>query len=149
MAACWGGSRRQSCIGCLGFAAALGGFIGLGFGRIFSGFVVGLGGGFLVLAAVRQVLLLAGLEVSLVPAAALEAESRRRKELLQPGFAAFGPLPKWSVADLLQVFQLVAAGLTLILIYRHGRISRRRIGTPYVRTRRIRFKSRRRRGVPL
>src|SRR6185312_1717973 len=144
-------SAHRSFIGCLGFSAALGGLLGLGLGGFFSRLGLGLGFGdrLLVLAAVCQVLLLAGFEVRLVPAAAFQTEGWRRHEFLQPGFAAFRTLLQWCVADFLQDFQLVAAGLALILIYRHGLVSRKWAGAPYVRTCRACFKSRRRRGVPL
>src|SRR5690606_13622950 len=74
-------------------------------------------------------LVLVGLEVGLVPAAALEAEHGRGHQLLQLVPAAFGAFLQWRVGDLLQHFDLRAAGRTLVLVEWHGRDYTKVMGT--------------------
>src|SRR5690606_2484590 len=76
--------------------------------------------------ASRAVLFVTGLEIGLVPAAALEPETRRRHQARQCLLAAFGAFPQRRVADLLQLFQHGGTGFTLVLIDGHGFLQRER-----------------------
>src|SRR5204862_7637513 len=63
--------------------------------------------------------LLIALEVGLVPAAALEAETRRRYQPSQPRLTAVGAFAQRRVAHLLQRVEIVAARGTTIFVDRH------------------------------
>ncbi len=74
-----------------------------------------------VLAGQVALALLVRLEIGLVPAAAREAEHRRRHQAQQRVLAAFGALPQRLVGELLQRLQVVVALLALVFVDRHGR----------------------------
>src|SRR5580700_408539 len=91
--------------------------LGLAFALAF-GLALGLG---LVFLAAEQITfaLLVGFEVRLVPARALEAEHRRRHQLLQRAFAAGRALTERCVADFLHYLGVVLAGLAFVFVERH------------------------------
>ena len=70
--------------------------------------------------AARQVFLRAGLEIGLVPAAAAQAEARHGQHLLELRRLAGRAIDQRRGADLLDGFQLMTAGSTLIVIHGHG-----------------------------
>src|SRR5205807_4246522 len=92
------------------------------FGR-FGLFRLGLRFGLrLLLVGAREVALgfLVGLEVRLVPTAALEAEDRRRQQLLQRALAAGRALRERRIRDLLHHLHVELAALALVFVDRHG-----------------------------
>jgi len=56
-------------------------------------------------AMAADILFLPGLEISLIPAATLEAETRRRNQAVQLGFAAFRTLPQRRIRSCAGFFQ--------------------------------------------
>ena len=70
--------------------------------------------------AAGQVLLGAGLEIGFVPAGAAEAEARHGQHLLQLWCLARRAVDQRRSADLLNGFQLMTTGSTLIVVHRHG-----------------------------
>src|SRR5689334_6423187 len=127
-------ARRTSCLGREAHAPGAAGRLGgrcLGLRRLRV--LVGLGLGLAVLAGLGvrlrlflvgtdqvALLLLVGLKVGLVPAAALEAEHRRGHQLLQAALTARRALGQRRVGDLLHHLGVELAGLTLVLVERHG-----------------------------
>ena len=73
--------------------------------------------------AARQVLLRTGLEIGLVPAAAAQAEARHGQHLLELGCLAGRAIDQRRCADLLDGFQLMSTGSTLIVVHGHGDVS--------------------------
>lgn len=67
-----------------------------------------------------DIFLVAFLEIGFVPAAALEPEPDRRNQLLQFWLAATRAVAQFGIAEFLQYFQFVVAGLTTVLVNRHG-----------------------------
>ena len=74
--------------------------------------------------AAGQVLLRAGLEVGLVPAATAQAKAWHGQHLFQLGCPASRAIDQRRVADLLNGFQLMTTGSALIIVHGHG-MSRR------------------------
>jgi hypothetical protein len=66
-----------------------------------------------------KVLLAAALEIGLVPAAALQPETRRADLALQMRLAAFRADGQGFIRDLLQFFELVIAAMALVFVDRH------------------------------
>src|SRR5690606_36672891 len=75
---------------------------------------------------VREMALVARLEIGFVPAAAFEAERGRGHESLQRRRATTRTLEQRIVADLLQRLELMSARLTTVLIERHQNLLRNR-----------------------
>lgn len=73
--------------------------------------------------AAGQILLRAGLEIGLVPAAAAQAEAWHGQHLLELGCLAGRAIDQRRGADLLDGFQLVTTGSTLIVVHGHGDVS--------------------------
>src|SRR5690349_22243412 len=111
----------------LGLRSALGGLVGLGGGLGPAARLVAAGGGaglacrgFLGARLFRDVALVAGLEVGLVPAAAAQAEAGSRHLLGQLGLATFRALLRRRIRDLVHDLGLVTAGFADVLVNRHG-----------------------------
>src|SRR5471030_285714 len=73
--------------------------------------------------AAGQILLGTGLEVGFVPAGATEAETRHGQHLLELWCLARRAVDQRCCADLLNGFQLMTTGSTLIVVHRHGVVS--------------------------
>ena len=70
--------------------------------------------------AAGQVLLGTGLEIGLVPAGAAEAEAWHGQHLLKLWRLACRAVDQRCIADLLNGFQLMTTGSTLVIVHRHG-----------------------------
>ena len=70
--------------------------------------------------ATGQILLGTGLEVGFVPAGAAEAEARHGQHLFKLWRLAGRAVDQRCCADLLNGFQLMTTGSTLIIVHRHG-----------------------------
>src|SRR5205807_10196809 len=79
----------------------------------------GRGGLFLLGAEDVALVLLVGLEIGLVPAAPLQAEHRRRHQLLQAALAARRTAAERGIGDLLHDLGVELAGLALVLVNGH------------------------------
>ncbi len=71
-------------------------------------------------AGIVHILLAALLEIGLVPAATLEAETGSRHLPLQRGLAAIRAVGEVRVAHALDLFQFVTAGLAFVFVDRHN-----------------------------
>src|SRR5262249_13723543 len=100
---------RRFCI-LVGFGLGLGVLVGLGLGLRLL----------LVGADEVALVLLVGLEVGFVPAGALQTEHGRRNQFLEATLATRRALAERRVGDLLHHLGVELAGLTLVLVERHG-----------------------------
>jgi hypothetical protein len=81
--------------------------------------------------AAGQILLGTGLEVGFIPAGATEAETRHGQHLLELWRLARRAVDQRCCADLLNGFQLMTTGSTLIVVHRHGGCLGDQIATAY------------------
>ena len=70
--------------------------------------------------AAGQVLLGTGLEIGFVPTRAAEAEARHGQQLFKLWRLTDRAVDQRCIADLLNGFQLMTTGSTLIIVHRHG-----------------------------
>ncbi len=70
-------------------------------------------------ALTREILFLARFEIGLVPTAAGKAETGRRNLLFQTGLTTSRAIDQSRITQLLQGFQRMVAGFTLVFVNRH------------------------------